>query len=392
MDKHFDITIIGGSFAGMTAALYLANISKDFKIAIIEKNYSLKSDKEPDGRGFAISSRSLEIFKEIGIYDELQDNAGIIKDIKITDCDSVFILDFLGINVDKDNKQLGQIIESYKIHNSLRKKIAQCENITTYCPNIYQEVCHDKSMVTLNNRMNIYSKLILACDGKFSDLRQKFNINTIEKNYKQTAIVFNIKHKKPHNNCAWEKFYPGGPLAVLPLNSQNQSTIVWIVKNSHLKAYLGLSNKDFSNQLSQKISHELGEIESISKKFTYSLRLIESEIFYSKKLILAGDSSCAIHPIAGQGFNLAISSIKILRDLIKKNYLNAIAIDSQNLIEEYNRKARFNAVKIAAATDILNSIFDTKSIAIGAIRKFGLLAINKIPKLKKFFIKSAGGY
>ncbi len=123
MDKHFDITIIGGSFAGMTAALYLANISKDFKIAIIEKNYSLKSDKDPDGRGFAISSRSLEVFKEIGIYDELQDNAGIIKDIKITDCDSVFILDFLGINVDKDNKQLGQIIESYKIHNSLRKKL-----------------------------------------------------------------------------------------------------------------------------------------------------------------------------------------------------------------------------------------------------------------------------
>ena len=81
----------------------------------------LNLDKELDGRGFAISSKSLEVFKEIGIYDELQDNAGIIKDIRITDCDSIFILDFLGIDVDKNNEQFGQIIESYKIHNSLRK-------------------------------------------------------------------------------------------------------------------------------------------------------------------------------------------------------------------------------------------------------------------------------
>ncbi len=391
MDKHYDISIIGGSFAGMTAALYLSKISKDIQIAIIEKDYMLKCDRQPDGRGFAISSRSLEVFKEIGIYNELKKYSGTIENIKITDCDSSFILDFIGIEANRDTKQLGQIIESYRIHNALRKKIEESENISIYCPNIYQEIYNQKCMITLNNQMNIYSKLILACDGKFSGLRKRYHIRTTEKKYKQTAVVFNVTHEKPHNNCAWEKFYPGGPLAILPLKDPNQSSIVWIIPNKHLDAYLKLNHKNFIAQLDQKTATDIGHVTQISRKATYPLKLVESDIFYNKKLLLVGDSSCSIHPIAGQGFNLAITSIKTLYELVKRNHLNGLDISSPNVIEEYNRKSKFNALKIAAATDVLNSIFDTKLLAIQAIRRFGLATLNKMPKIKKFFIKSAGG-
>ena len=137
---NFDIVIIGGSFAGMTSALGLANISPDIKIAIIEKIDIKNQDRKNDGRSYAISSSSLQFFQEIDIYDELQQDAGKIRDIKISDGNSPLILDFFGATINKKTKQLGQIIESYQIHNALRNKILKQKNITIFCPNYYKEI------------------------------------------------------------------------------------------------------------------------------------------------------------------------------------------------------------------------------------------------------------
>ncbi len=141
---NFDIIIIGGSFAGMTAALALAEASKDLKIAIVEKQDIVKQDRKRDGRAYAISAASLKLFKEIGIFDAVQAEAGIISDIKITDYKSPLFLDFLAREVGGD---MGQIIENYHIHNALRDQILQRKNITVFAPNFYEEItfppfCH----------------------------------------------------------------------------------------------------------------------------------------------------------------------------------------------------------------------------------------------------------
>src|SRR5262245_28164994 len=136
-DNNFDIIIIGGSFAGMTSALALAGVSDDLKIAIIEKQNILKQNRKRDGRAYAISASSLELFKEIGIADEVSKNAGLISDIKITDHKSPFILDFIGSEVGEANGNFGQIIENYHIHNALRDEVLKRKNIRFFCPNSY---------------------------------------------------------------------------------------------------------------------------------------------------------------------------------------------------------------------------------------------------------------
>jgi 2-octaprenyl-6-methoxyphenol hydroxylase len=423
LSTNFYITIIGGSFAGMTSALALAGISDDLKIAIIEKQDILKQDRKRDGRAYAISSASLALFKEIGIYDVTKKNAGTIADIKITDHKSPFILDFIGLEVDQKDGTLGQIIENYHIHNALRDQILKHKNITIFCPNSYEEIeflktgprhedgvttSDDSQLVTphllrgpvtnsnvqikLNDGQILNSKLLLACDGRFSKLRELYQIPTAQKNYHQTAIVFNISHERSHENVAYEKFLPGGPLAILPFCNQHQSSIVWIAPEADAQAILSLDEKNFTQQLEKKMEACLGKVEIISDKFSYPLIAIEAEKFYHEKMLLIGDASCGVHPIAGQGFNLAIAGIKILRDLIKNNLFSGLDISSQTLIDAYNKKAKSGAKKMLVATDILNSLFETKSLTIGLARDFGLGIVNKIPKLKKFFIKSAGGF
>jgi len=369
----------------------MAQISLDLKIAIIEQEDIINKDRKSDGRGYAISSSSLKFFQEIGIYDELQIDAGKICDIRISDANSPFILDFIGKEVDKKNKQLGQIIESYQIHNALRNKVIKQKNIKVFCPKSYQDINFDENSITLNDNQKISTKLILACDGRFSQLRKKYHIHTTTKKYYQTAIVFNITHQKSHNNTAFEKFYNTGPLAILPLKEPNKSSIVWILPDDNIEAYLSLDEENFINQLNKKIINDVGEVDQISQKFSYPLTLIEAEKFYYKNMLLVGDASCGVHPIAGQGFNLAIASIQILQKLIKENFLNGLDIASKNMIAEYNKKAGFNARKMVIATDILNSLFENKSQTIALARQVGLGVVNKISRLKKLFIKSAGG-
>ncbi len=391
--NNFDITIIGGSFAGMTTALALSNVSSDLKIAILEKQDILQQDRKRDGRAYAISAASLQLFKEIGIYDKTAIHAGKISDIKITDYKSPFFLDFIGREVDEKDGQLGQIIENYHIHNALRDQVLLRKNITVFSPNFYREIeFKEGAQVKLDDGRILNSKLLLACDGRFSKLRELYQIHTTQKKYRQTAIVFNIEHERSHENIAYEKFLPGGPLAILPLKNSHQSSIVWIAPDETAQAILSLDEENFVQQLTKKMENCLGKTSIVSEKFSYPLILIEAEKFYYEKMLLIGDAAAGVHPIAGQGFNLAISGIKILCELIKNNLHCGLDISGQNLIDAYNKKAKFEAKKMLVATDILNTLFETKSFSISLARDFGLGLVNKIPKLKNFFIKSAGGF
>jgi len=390
--RNFDIAIIGGSFSGMTAALSLANISSDLKIAVIEKNDIINIDRKRDGRGYAISNSSLKLFDEIGILEKVKVNAGIIKDIRITDYKSMVVLDFLSKDVSEEN--FGFLIESFEIHNALRNKLIKTPNIKIYCPNSYDNIIFENNSaeITLDNNEKISAKIFLACDGRFSDLRSKFNISTKIKKYDQTAIVFNIWHSQPHKNIAWERFMPKGPIAILPLKDQHNSSVVWIVSDEQAEPLKSLEDNSFEFYLNRKIENCLGEIKLISDKYSYPLILAQANNFFYKKMILVGDAACGIHPIAGQGLNLGISSVIIFRDLVKKYFYSGLDINSDILIEEYNRLAKFNSRKMVIATDLINSIFETKNIAIKVSRNIGLGIVKRISLVKKLLIKNAGGF
>ena len=394
--NQFDIIVIGGGFSGLTAALYLAAANPHLKIALLEKSDIIKQDKQRDGRAFAISQSSLKVFERIGILENIKPFAGAIEDIKIVDGNSPFYLHFnadCNSHAANNRGTLGWVIENYHIHNALRDKALRQNNIEIICPNFYQEIIFedDQVIVTLDNQRIINAKLLLACDGRFSALREKFHIKTFQKSYQQTALVFNISHSVAHQNIALEKFVPDGPFAVLPMKNDLESSIVWTLKNDKAETILQMDDENFLAELKKLVGNYLGEIKVINAPFKYNLDLIVADKFYYQRMVLIGDAAHGIHPIAGQGFNLGIDDIKILTDLVKEYCECGLDIGSETLLQKYNQVRKIGTYKMVAATDGLNALFSNHSKILKTVRNSGLAVVEKLPALKKFFIKNAGG-
>jgi 2-octaprenyl-6-methoxyphenol hydroxylase len=288
---------------------------------------------------------------------------------------------------------MGVMIKSYDIYNELCQKIKMQNNIQIFAPNSYQDINFndDKSEIIFDDSSKIFAKLIIIADGRKSYFRKKFQIKTNYKHYNQTALVFDIKHSKDHKNIAYEKFFPEGAFAILPLKEQNKSSIVWMVKTDLKDIYLNFDKQNLTNQMIKKVGDDLGRVEIETKILSYDLELIYPQDYYYKKSVLIADAAHAIHPIAGQGFNLGIKDIMILTNLIAENFKIGEAINSDQLIEKYNKFAKFEAKKMILATDNLDKLFSNDILPIKIARNMGLAITEKIPKLKKIFIKMAGG-
>ncbi|MFT5703661.1 MAG: 2-octaprenyl-6-methoxyphenol hydroxylase, partial [Rickettsiales bacterium] len=366
-NNQFDIVIIGAGFVGLTSALHFAKSNPQLKIALLEKNDIVNNDKQRDGRAFAISRSSLEVFTKIGILEDIKPFAGTITDIKIIDGNSPFYLNFdANQNSSKNNVNdnfFGLVIENFHIHGALRNKALEQNNLEIICPNFYEEIIFEENqaIINLDNKRTINSKLIIAADGRFSKLREKFNIKTFKKSYGQTALVFNISHSIPHHGTALEKFVPDGPFAVLPMKNDLESSIVWTLKHNNAEIILQMDSQNFLHQLKKCVGDYLGEIRVLNAPIKYGLDLIVAGKFYHQRMILIGDAAHGIHPIAGQGFNLGIEDIKVLNDLIKESADCGLDIGSQTLLQKYNQIRKLKTYQMIVATDSLNGLFSNNS-------------------------------
>ncbi|MES2985149.1 MAG: UbiH/UbiF/VisC/COQ6 family ubiquinone biosynthesis hydroxylase [Pseudomonadota bacterium] len=391
-----EIIIAGGGLVGNALAIALSH--GGIRSTVIDPlPRAAQIDAAFDGRTSAISSGSVRILTHLGAWQHIAPHAQPIHDIRVCDQDKPGFVHYS----DKDvGEPFGYIVEN----NLLRRGLYMALEAAPHVRVIHGKVTgftRAASSITaqLESGDLLTAPLLIAADGRFSKLRAQAGLAHRVISYDQTAIVCVIEHDEPHHGLALEKFYPAGPFAALPLkptaDGVNRSGIVWTESEADAAQYVALSDNEFNAEIQRRLgdaaSGYWGEARAIGKRFSYPLKLMHADSFIAERFALVGDAAHGIHPIAGQGVNLGYRDVAALSELLIAQHRLGLDLGSPSVLARYQRWRKFDSVTMTASTDLLNRLFSNNLPGMSLIRRAGMVAVNRMPPLKHYFMRHAMG-
>ena len=384
-----DLIIIGGGMVGLSLAIAVAQ--SGVNVTVVEKDdLDLQLKPEFDGRVSAISLGSERVLNAIGVWQYMLPKAEAILDIRVADDYSTSHVHY---NYhDTGSEPMGHMVENRHTRIALLKRVAELPNINlitkTEVSNFERDA--NNATVTLSNGSIWQAPLLVAADGRRSKMRDLVCIKTIERGYKQHAIVCTIEHELPHQGLALQRFLPAGPFAALPMQN-NRSAIVWSEDERLAPEVIKLPDVEFAAEIKVRLGDYLGDFKVIGKRFSYPLNLVLAKKYIDNRFALVGDSAHGIHPIAGQGVNVGFRDVAVLAELIVEAMRLGQDIGGTKMLEHYQRWRRFDAMSMGAIMDGLTRLFSNDIKPIRLARDLGLDLVNKTPPLKRLFMRHAMG-
>ncbi|MBS0520392.1 MAG: UbiH/UbiF/VisC/COQ6 family ubiquinone biosynthesis hydroxylase [Proteobacteria bacterium] len=402
--ERFDLAIVGAGLNG--SLLALAAGQAGLRTALIDR-MALKSMTEAgfDGRTMAISYTSQKLFQALGVWDDVADLAEPILDIRISDAGydgrpGPFFLHFdhreAGVENDPD-APMGWIVENRFLRAAMLRRLVECGAVELVAPDeaLETERDADKVEIPLKSGRRLTTRLVASAEGRFGTMREEAGIGARSWSYDQIAIVLVARHERPHRGIAQEKFMPGGPFAILPMRDsaagEHLSSIVWTERTLIAKRLLELDAPRFQAEFARRFGDFLGKVDTIGPRWWYPLHLVHAERYIEQRLVLVGDAAHGMHPIAGQGYNLGIRDIAALVEVLVDTKRLGLDVGAADTLERYAQWRRADNFTMIAATDLLNRLFSNDIKPLRFARDLGLGAVNRIPPLRRFFIRHAMG-
>jgi 2-octaprenyl-6-methoxyphenol hydroxylase len=389
-----DVLIAGGGFAGLTLAIALRQaLGPAFAVAVADP--ALGASHAKDERASAIVAAARRLFETIGIWQSVAAKAQPILDMVVTDSrlnDAVrpVFLTFAG-DVEP-GEPFAHMIENRHLVDALEAKARELAVAFHATPvaGFASDASSQRVTVTLADGSAIASGLLVAADGARSTIRRTARIATHGWNYGQSAIVTNVAHERDHGGRAEEHFLPAGPFAILPLQDR-RSSIVWTESTREASRIMALPDDAFLTELEQRFKLHLGEIRLIGTRRLHPLGFFVARSFIAERIALLGDAAHVIHPIAGQGLNMGLKDVAALAEVIVDAVRLGLDPGSANVLERYQRWRRFDTMAMGFATDGLNRLFSNHSDILRFARDVGLGMVERLPPLKRLFIREAAG-
>lgn len=396
-EKCFDVIIAGAGYVGMATALAIAQARPSLSLAVVDA--APINAWRNDGRAFAIAAAGVRMLEQFGCWDQIETRAQAITDMVITDSRTADPVRPVFLTFDGEiapGEPFAYMVFNRDLNEALRQGAAAANvtmiegvGVTGF------ETGPRDTEIHLANGTSLRTRLLVAADGVRSRLRDMAGIGTVHWDYGQSGIVCTVGHERPHGGRAEEHFLPGGPFAVLPLapaeDGSNRSSIVWGEKTSEAERLVGEDEFIFEAELETRFGLKLGEIKVLSKPRAWPLSLTLARDFVRPRFALAGDAAHGIHPIAGQGLNLGLRDAAALAEVVVEADRLGRDIGGLDVLERYQQWRRFDTWQMGATTDVLTRLFSNDIAPLRALRGLGLGLVERMPRLKGFFIQQAAG-
>ncbi|MCF7698541.1 UbiH/UbiF/VisC/COQ6 family ubiquinone biosynthesis hydroxylase [Loktanella sp. M215] len=392
--EHTDIIIVGGGLNGPVLALAAAQ--SGFRVTVIDAvTPDTHRDRDFDGRAYAIALGSMRLLRGVGVWDAVKPDAQPMLDIKVTDGRagegaSPWMMHFDHAEIEEG--PMGWLVEDRHLRAALLDAIGAQDRIThlTGRSVMAQAVTGGGVTVTLDGDDTLAARLLVGCDGRTSGVAKRAGIKRTGWDYDQIALVCAVEHDLPHHGVAHQFFMPGGPLAILPLTG-NRSSVVWSEQADRARATLARDDGGFLAALRPAFGSFLGEIRLVGQRFSYPLGLTLADSLIAPRTALVGDAAHGIHPIAGQGLNAGLRDVAALAQVMEDARMRGEDIGSAVVLDRYQVWRRFEATRLAIATDAFNRLFSNDNPVLRGLRDLGMGAINAMPGLRRRFIREAAG-
>lgn len=407
------VLIVGGGHVGLSFALLLAH--HGIASTLLEKNSYPEIGPEDDrsrshyldSRNTALSRRTVQIYQEIGLWSELQSHACRIDAVQISEQGS-----FGRAQLNKKDEKVesfGQVMENAWLGRKLLLAV-QDESLITIIDNAEVTTINQQAdgvMLNFNyygsseDEQQLQASVLVACDGRDSNVRRLLNIGTTTYDYQQTAIVGVVETDKPHEHIAIERFSPAGPLAVLPLTDPDgdgnddyqtgyRRSVVWVCPTGEEQQYLA-DDAHFLATLQQAFGSRAGTFIAAGRRGAYPLTRVLAKSQVDGRCVIMGNAAHTLHPVAGQGFNLCMRDAHVLTQMMSAQVMKGADIGNVSLLKRYEKSRLSDQKRVIRFCDAIVHGFTHPNPAIKLARNVALVAFDKLPNIKPLVATYAVG-
>lgn len=398
-----DILIVGGGLVGSSLALALSSpqvpADKALRITLVEA-IEIQQDSQPsfDDRSTVLSQSSANLLSDSGLWSQLATQSTAIKHIHTSDQGLPGITRLHA--QDYKLEAMGYVISNRVFGKELYNLLEQTPNVERLIPAKVTELephaSHYACQIEMadNTKIVYDAKLVVLCDGGRSPLMKQLGLQEKKTAYGQAALIANIGLSQPHKNWAYERFTQKGPIAMLPLSddqAQPRAALVWTTPQERLDQRLALDDSAFLGKLQQEFGYRLGRFNYVGERTYYPLSVQKVEELVRSRLVVMGNAAHTLHPVAGQGLNLALRGAFLLAQTLLTANERQTDIGSLTVLKKFAQSQAQDRDRVQWASHSLINLFGSESKAVTLGRNIGLLGLDHSPLLKMGFVRAAMG-
>jgi len=385
-----DVAVVGGGMVGAAAALALGRAGLATALLEARTPEPWQAQGEVDLRVVGLAASSVKLLDDMDVWTSIrEERSSAYSHMHVWDAESGASIWFDAAS--EGRQQLGYIVENSLVQWKLWQSL-EAAGVRRLSPAQVQsfEARGDRIQLELAGGESLSAGLLVAADGAASPLRQLAGIATRGRDYEQSAVVAHLQTERSHENTAWQRFLPRGPLALLPL-ADGRCSLVWSLPEDEARRVLALDQETFLGEVGTASDFRLGRIIAVSARAAFPLKLQLARSYQSERLVLLGDAAHAVHPLAGQGVNLGLRDVAELRDTLVNARKAGRDIGAEHVLRQYARRRRSADTLDALGLDALARIYAWRSTPLVAARGLGVRLLDGLSPIKRRIADHAAG-
>lgn len=397
MKRDFDLVVVGGAMAGAGVAALAAADSRTagLRVALLEpKPVAAPAAGEPfDLRVSALSHASRQLLVKTGAWAAVQARgaAGYQRMVVWEERGDPGGRDALVFDAaELGEPDLGCIAENRAVQAALTESalahgvVLLRTGLATITP------AGDAVRVATADGREFRAGLVVGADGAESAVRRQAGIDARATDYGQRAVVTHLRAERGHRDTAYQRFLDTGPLALLPL-ADGRVSLVWSTTPEAADELVGCDEGQFAARVTAASAGVLGRLEATTLRASFPLRLLHARRYAQHRIALVGDAAHTVHPLAGQGINLAFLDAAALVDVLGDALAAGDDPGELRVLRRYERWRKSEALPAILLLDGLKRLFSGGEQFKSRLRRGGLGLVQAARPVKRLLMQRALG-